>query len=215
MISLTGLVDGVRNECYDFFDKKIRLLPKDSNGRVNAQAFGLADNDVDAFRHACVSGVLTYEFSETVAFALGWANERLTWQAMYDSSDPRVMNMDDWNNAVGRKYGSKAKSREEIFKLIQQALKPGELIIKLDDPRQYSGPATKPINKSKPVIVLKEGEKGRNELFYDQVRDKVLTREDFVTLIEKGEYPHYTVKLINDLKTPVSKPDSWETNNLS
>jgi acylphosphatase len=62
-------------EGYVYFDKTIRRLPKNPDGTVNIYASGLADNDVDAFRHAYVSGVFTQEYGEQVAKILGWMNE--------------------------------------------------------------------------------------------------------------------------------------------
>jgi len=51
-------------EGYVYFDKHIRTLPKNPDGAINIYALGLADNDVDAFRHAYVSGVFTQEYGE-------------------------------------------------------------------------------------------------------------------------------------------------------
>jgi len=64
--------------------------------------------------------------------------------------------MDLWNNAIGRKYGNKTKDRKELLKLIHEALKKGELIIDPKDKRKYEGKKSDSINKSKPVVVLKE-----------------------------------------------------------
>ena len=50
------LKDEALNEAYEYFDKNIRSLPKNEDGKVDQYANGLADNDVDAFRHAYVSG---------------------------------------------------------------------------------------------------------------------------------------------------------------
>lgn len=123
--------------------------------------------------------------------------------------------MDLWNNVIGRKYGKKTKVRVELFKLIHKALDSGELIIDLDDKRKYTGDTHNPVNKSKPVIVLEESEKGRNESFFDTVTKEVLSRSEFVSKIESGVYSGYTIKTINGVETPVSLPDSRETNNLS
>lgn len=66
----------------------------------------------------------------------------------------------------------------------------------------------------KPVIVLKEGEKGRNELFYDIVTKEIFNAEEFIGLIEQGSYPGYLVKVLEGIPTPVSKQDGRGTNNL-
>ena len=60
-----------RDEAYEYFDKNVRPLPKKADGKINTTAFGLSDNDIDAFRHAHVSGVLTIVYSETTADILG------------------------------------------------------------------------------------------------------------------------------------------------
>jgi hypothetical protein len=123
--------------------------------------------------------------------------------------------MDLWNNSIGRKYGQKTKNRKELLKLIHEALKNKELIVDPKDSRKYEGKASTPLNKSKPIIVLKEGEKGRNEVFFDLIKNIMLSREEFIASIKSGNYPAYSVKLINGLPTPVSKPDGRVTNNLS
>lgn len=209
------LRDEARDEAYEYFDKNIRALIKKENGKVDEAATGLQDNDVDAFRHAYVSGVFTMVYDEDVADILGRLNEYLTADLYSNSKDPRSLNMDLWNNAVGREYGKKAKDRSELLRAIHKALNKDELIIKLEDPRQYTGEKKEPVNATKPVIVLIEGENGRNELFFDLVRRKTLTLEGFVAQIEAGQYPAYTVKQIGGIPTPVSNPDGRKTNNLS
>lgn len=207
--------DEARNEAYEYFDKNIRPLKKESSGRVDSGAAGLENNDVDAFRHAYVSGVFTQVYSEETADILGRLNEYITFDLYSNSKDPRSLNMDLWNNSIGRKYGKEAKSRQELLKLIHEALKNGELIIDLDDSRKYEGASNDPSNKSKPLVVLEEGEKGRNLTFLDMISGEVMGRDIVVARIEAGNYPNYTVKVINGISTPVSKPDGRETNNLS
>ena len=56
------LKNEARDEAYVYFDLNIRRLYKRANGQVDPNARGLEDNDVDAFRHAYVSGVFTQEF---------------------------------------------------------------------------------------------------------------------------------------------------------
>ena len=207
--------DEARDEAYEYFDKNFRPLKKDGSGRVDPGATGLENNDVDAFRHAYVSGVFTQVYSEETADILGRLNEYITFDLYSNSKDPRSLNMDLWNNAVGRKYGKKAKTREELLKLIHETLKNGELIIDLDDSREYEGASNDPSNKSKPLIVLEESDKGRNLTFLDMISGEVMGRHTVVARIEAGNYPNYTVKVINGISTPVSKPDGRKTNNLS
>ena len=105
-------------EGYRYFDANIRTLPKNPDGSINTLAPGFADNDVDAFRHAFVSGVFTQEFGEKTANVLGWLNEVSSIGSPAGGS-----NMDLWNNSIGRKLGLKTKSRIELAGLIKIALK--------------------------------------------------------------------------------------------
>ncbi len=203
-------------EAYAYFDKNIRPLIKKSDGTVDPTAWGLADNDVDAFRHAYVSGVFTQVYNETIANIFGRLNEYLDPRALYSNyKNPKALNMDLWNNSVGRIYGTKTKNRQELLKAIHQALDNGELIKILEDPREYTGAKNNPIDQLRPIIVLAEDEKGRNEIFFDLVKKQVFTRSEFVSLIQAKEYLGYTVKNINGVETPVSNPDGRRTNNLS
>lgn len=202
------------DEAYTYFDRHIRRLPKNKNGKVNDKAFGLEDNDVDAFRHAYVSGVFTQEFGETAASILGTLNE-YTPPALYsNAAKPRAKNMDLWNNRVGRKYGKKTSGRKTLLKLIHQALKRGELIVDLKDSREYAGRRTPPRRMAKPIVTVKKSESGRNEIYYDLLRCVTLTRVELVNLIRAGEYPGYSVKMIRGIETPVSKRDGKRINNI-
>jgi len=207
------LKNEARDEAYAYFDNEIRPLPKDSNSKIDPFAPGLDDNDVDAFRHAYVSGVFTQEYGKTAADIFGRLNE-MNPIGHSQPGDSASKNMDLWNNAVGRKYGLKAKDRKSLLKCIRKAMKDGELILTPDDKRMYNGATNDPVYKSKPVIVLQEGEKGRNEIFFDLDKKAMLTANEFISLIEAGKYPGYSIKIISGVATPVSKPDSRGTNNL-
>lgn len=207
------LSDEARDEAYAYFDKEIRPLPKDTNGKINPFAIGLENNDIDAFRHAYVSGVFTQEYGETAADIFGRLNE-MNPIGRSQPGDADATNMDLWNNAIGRKYGLKTKTRQSLLKMIHKSLDEGELIVTPKDKRRYDGVTHNSVNKSKPVIVLQESKKGRNEVFFDTNRKTVLTVGEFISLIEAGQYPGYTVKMIKGMPTPVSNPDSRGTNNL-
>ena len=134
-----------------------------------------------------------------------------------ESSSPNSeasKNMDYWNNEVGRKYGKKAKSREELAELLKKALEAGELIISLDDPRKFGEKTSFKVDPNKPIVVLKENETGRNELFCDLSNGDIFDREGFVASIGNGKYPGYTVASIDGLATPMSKADGVTSNNL-
>lgn len=64
------------------------------------------------------------------------------------------------------------------------------------------------------VIVTEESSTGRNVRFYDNVKHRDMSRQEFVSRIENDEYPKYHVRVVNGLKTPVSDPDGTENNNL-
>ncbi|MFA6397486.1 MAG: hypothetical protein WDK96_01400 [Candidatus Paceibacterota bacterium] len=67
---------------------------------------------------------------------------------------------------------------------------------------------------AKTVIVTKESESGRNLNFHDNKSGKDMTRTQFVTEIEKGNFDDYHVRMVHGLKTPISNPDQKESNNL-
>lgn len=207
------LKDEARDEAYAYFDKKIRPLLRDASGKIDPSANGLENNDVDAFRHAYVSAVFTQEYGETSADIFGRLNE-MNPIGRSRPGDDAAVNMDLWNNAVGRKYGLKAKNRNSLLKMLNQALKNGELILTPKDKRKYEGIVHSSVTKSKPIIVLHEEKKGRNEVFFDVEKGKILTVDEFISLIEAGEYPGYAIKAVRGKPTPVSKPDSHGTNNL-
>lgn len=64
------------------------------------------------------------------------------------------------------------------------------------------------------ISVLNESEKGRNERFRDNASGKEMTRSQFVKAIERGSYEDYHIRVINNIKTPVSNPDKSKNNNL-
>ncbi|GBR76018.1 hypothetical protein NO2_0635 [Candidatus Termititenax persephonae] len=194
-------------EAYAYFDKNIRALPKDAK---------LGDNDVDAFRHAYVSGVFTQDYGATVANFCGIMQEifRSGNNTPAKLATSASTNMDYWNNNIGRKYGKKTSSRSELVKKLQEALTNGELIIDLKDTRKYIGKAHFSFDKQKPVVVLRESPTGRNELFVDLIAGKIMTREDFVQQIKSNNYLGYFIVPINGIDTPVSKPDKYLSNNL-
>ncbi len=202
-------------EGYEYFHRNIRPLSCLPNGKVDPKAKGLEDNDVDAFRHAYVSGVFTQIYGAPTADTFGRLNEHDPLNLYSNASNPGAKNMDLWNNAIGRKYGEKTRTRKTLLKKIHDALKKGELITDPEDSRQYRGARGPGANASKPVVVLREGPTGRNKLFYDKVRRVLFTPDEFIAAIEGGEYPGYTVRMVRGKPTPVSRPDGRTTNNLA
>ena len=62
--------------------------------------------------------------------------------------------------------------------------------------------------------VTEEGPTGRNEKFEDTRTGQRMTRREVVKKIESGQYEDYHVRKINNVKTPVSNPDTTKNNNL-
>jgi hypothetical protein len=209
-----ALMREAETESYEYFDTNIRPLPKSPDGTTNVSARGFHDNDVDAFRHAYVSGVFTQEYSETVADVFGRLNEFWIPDLYSNSKNPRSLNMDLWNNAVGRKYGKKSRSRESLLKKLHKAIEAGELLTDLADTRNYRGARSNPERASKPIVAIKKDKNGRNELFFDIVRQQIFTLAEFLDQIAVGSYPGYVVKDIRGRPTPVSKSDKRRTNNI-
>ena len=214
MKNVFKLKNEARDEAYEYFDKKIHNLPKGKNGEVDQFANGLADNDVDAFRHAYVSGIFERELGDVGASFWGWVNEEFPGGGSSGQNSEASKNMDYWNNAVGRKYGKQARSKKDLAELLKKALENGEMIISLDDLRKFNNKTSFQFDPNKPVIVLKENETGRNELFCDLSTGEIFERETFVGAIEEGRYPGYSIASIDVLMTPMSKPDGIASNNL-
>ena len=66
----------------------------------------------------------------------------------------------------------------------------------------------------KRVSVTRESSTGRNIQFHDPSTGRDMSRPQFVRAIENGQYPHYHVRIINHVPTPVSNPDRSTNNNL-
>lgn len=198
-----------RDEVYEFIDKYYKSMPKISDGTINVRAHGLADNDIDAFRHSYVSGVYTMEYGEDRSDLLGRLNELITLER-----DPKMENMDLWNNSVGRLYGKKAKTRKELFDLLMKALKSGELILDLKDPRKYKGAKSIKRKPKSLVIAIQETKSGANIQYYDVIKKQVFSKEEFLALIKIGKYPDYSFKTVAGNEIPISKRDRFKFNNL-
>ncbi len=201
-----------RLEVYQLIDAHYQPMPKQPDGSIDEYAKGLGNNDIDALRHAYVSGRYTMEFGEATADILGRLNEFKNFNI--GGKEIPSENMDLWNNAVGRLYGKKAKTGKELFDFLLKALKAGELIIDLKDKRKYKGEKSiKRIPKSF-VIKIKETKTGANIEFFD-VRKKVLmTKENFISAIKQGKYPGYAVRKHQSGEFPYSTRDRYSFNNL-
>lgn len=66
----------------------------------------------------------------------------------------------------------------------------------------------------KRISVTSENSTGRNMTFHDNYTGADMTRAQFVSQINNGNYENYHVRNINGVDTPVSNPDSSSRNNL-
>lgn len=206
------LKDGAQAQLYEWFDKEIRALPKGKDGKIDPMADGLVDNDVDAMRHAFVSGVYTLEYSDQTAEMLGRLNEFGNFN--YSSSGPGSENMDLWNNAVGRKTAKKAKNWRELYELLLKSMKDGGLILSPSDKRKYKGDKSiKRLPKSF-VIKIKENKTGANIEFLDIRQKIILSKQDFMQAIRLGKYPGYAIRKSESGEFPYSTRDKFSFNNL-
>ena len=114
MANIITLKGEAEKEGYSYFNENIRPLVMKENGEVDYSKNVLWDNDVDAFRHAYVSGAYALEYNEDVSEKLGVIQEHIPLGGSSSPNSEASKNMDYWNNEVGRKYGKKAKTRERF-----------------------------------------------------------------------------------------------------
>lgn len=199
-------------DLYKRLDKDLRPMPKKPDGSFDPYGLGLEDNDVDSLRHAFISGVYTIEYNEGLAELLGRLNEFTT----FDSQSTSVLseNMDLWNNAVGRFYGKKTKTWNDLYLKLMKALKANELIIDLKDTRKYKGEKSIKRMPKSFVIKIKENKNGANTEFLDVRKKVVMSKNDFITAIKQGNYPGYAIRKHHSGEFPYSTRDKFSFNNL-
>ncbi len=201
-----------KREVYELIHKNLRPLPQKPDGSFDEFSDEFNDNEVDALRHAYVSGVYTIEYGENIANLLGKLNEILNF---HSSETGRLSeNMDLWNNSIGRDYGKISKSRSHLFDLLLLALKRGELITNLEDNRRYKGDKLIKRRQNNLVIVIKESTTGENLEFLDIDSKRVMSKDQFIAEIKQGNYPKYSIRNINGTEVPVSNQDRFDFNNL-
>jgi len=67
----------------------------------------------------------------------------------------------------------------------------------------------------KTIRATQETDSGRNTRFRDKATGRDKSRAQLVKEIEAGKHPGYHIRVINDVKTPVSNPDGKTSNNLN
>lgn len=199
-------------DLYKRLDKDLRLMPKKPDGSIDPYGLGLEDNDVDALRHAYISGVYTIEYNEGTSELLGRLNELTT----YDSQSTSALseNMDLWNNAVGRSYGKKVKTWDDLYLKLMKALKGNELIFDLKDTRKYEGEKSIKRMPKSFVIKIKENKTGANTEFLDVRKKVIMSKSDFIAAIRRGKYPGYAIRKHQSGEFPYSTRDRFSFNNL-
>lgn len=212
ILKIYQLKDKALMDLYKRLDKDLRSLPKKADGTVDVFGEGLEDNDVDAMRHAFISGVYTIEYSSGTAEILGRLNEFTTRDSR--STSDKSENMDLWNNAVGRAYGKKAKDWDDLYKILMKALKDNELIIDLKDKRKFKGDKSIQRKPKSFVIKIKENKTGANTEFLDVHKKTVMSKAEFIETIRGGKYPGYAVRKHHSGEFPYSTRDRFNFNNL-
>ena len=77
-----------------------KKLERNKLGLFKSQGNG---DEVDAFRHAYVSAMMAQNFGRCIAYTGGEVNE--IKGDIFDDQEKEHRNMDEWNNAEGRKIG--------------------------------------------------------------------------------------------------------------
>lgn len=199
-------------DLYKRLDKDLRPMPKKSDGSIDPYGLGLEDNDVDALRHAFISGVYTTEYNEGLAELLGRLNEFTAFDSQ--STSALSENMDLWNNAVGRSYGKKTKTWDDLYLRLMKALKAKELIVDLKDSRKYKGQKSIKRMPKSFVIKIKENKTGANTDFLDVRKKVIMSKSDFIAAIREGKYPGYAIRKHHSGEFPYSTRDKFSFNNL-
>jgi len=212
ILKIYHLKDEALMDLYKRLDKDLRPIPKKPDGSIDPYGLGLEDNDIDALRHAYISGVYTIEYNAGTAEKMGRLNELTSFNSQ--STSVLSENMDFWNNAIGRSYGKRSKNWDELYLKLMKALKAGELIIDLEDARKYKGEKSiKRLPKSF-VIKIKESKTGANTEFLDIRKKMVMSKEQFIEAIRAGRYPGYAVRKHHSGEFPYSTRDRFSFNNL-
>ena len=119
-LNLIANVNLAADLSYSYYSTLIGPIPLNENGKRMVH-----NNEVDAWRHAFVSGYFTIKYGESVASILGIVNEIKGEIINAQSFDE--LNMDMFNNEVGREYASHFSSVETFVQELANVLKRGEL----------------------------------------------------------------------------------------
>jgi len=109
-------------------------FPRNKNGDFNFKQINARNNQIDAFRHSFVSGVIAMKYGVIIAKLLG--NIKENWDDFFFNQSPLEKNMDYWNNNIGRFYGKNSQSEDELSFNLKKAILRGELIININDDKR-------------------------------------------------------------------------------
>jgi hypothetical protein len=129
-MSIFDLRNKTEQEAYKYYEQYTNnVLIRNQDGTFASQGH---NNELDAFRHAYVSGVFVLEYGATISSFMGYLNEL---KGDVNNQPQSEKNMDFWNNQVGINYASSAISKQALSELLINALRKGELITSIDDKR--------------------------------------------------------------------------------
>lgn len=131
------------NEAYAQYERvmNVDIIERDSNGNLKYLPDGgyslINSSDrvggaVDAYRHAYTSAVMARDYGSNFAHWVGDMNEFGEGLADMNSKDGRELNMDYWNNSVGRTYSGYG-DRNTIASAIGADLHGGSFITNVHD----------------------------------------------------------------------------------
>lgn len=142
---------------------------------------GYGHNDVaDAFRHAFASAKVALNYGETTAKVLGSLHE---YHGNFKSQPEKECGMDLWNNKAGRDIAKTlpaGASDEQIGKAVVDAIKRGDLITSIEDPRTAKGMKellTMDDLASKASTFLKESKTMLAEITPSVIKDALSNKE--------------------------------------
>ena len=123
-------------EAYLQYEKvfNVKLL-RNKNGVVDFRYTKARNNQIDAFRHAYVSGVFAKKYGKAIAKIFGNCKE--FWDDIFYNQTSQEKNMDYWNNSIGRRYGIKSDNYDDLALKLKIAIDNKELIIDINDKRIF------------------------------------------------------------------------------
>jgi len=121
----------IEQEAYQAYERLSgQVLARREDGSFRSQGH---NDELDAFRHAYVSGRVTQVAWDQQWIARKFGNDAEIGPA--HPNDPYEHRMDLWNNEAGRRLGDAAADPQTLARNVYAALRNGELVSGLGDPR--------------------------------------------------------------------------------